>query len=68
MAAGDGLYLDLDGEMSGVGQDRSILEQGNIRRSDDVTTAGDSDNDVCTGDGSIAGRRVEAVEMRLKPL
>ena len=54
--------------MSGVGQDRSILEQGNIRRSDDVTTAGDSDNDVCTGDGSIAGRRVEAVEMRLKPL
>jgi hypothetical protein len=46
LAARDGLYLDLDGKMSSVGQDRSILEQGNIRRSDDITTAGDSDNEI----------------------
>ena len=59
--------VDLGREVPGIGQDHPVPQQAQVSRGDHVTGAGDGDDEVGLGDGGIARRRAEPVQVRLEP-
>jgi hypothetical protein len=59
--------VDLGREVPGVGQDHAVAQQREIGGGQHVPGAGDSDDEVRVGDGGIARRRAEPVQVRPEP-
>src|SRR4029079_11398777 len=61
--ADQGRRVDLGREVPGVGQDDTVAQQREIGGGQHVPGAGDGDDDVRVGDGGIARRRAEPVQV-----